>query len=59
MVRGDRRGQGTMEYLLVLIIILLAIIVGSKTIKTAISKDVFDAAKGRITKAVNELNKAP
>ena len=54
-----KRGQGTLEYILVLVVILLAIIAGSSTLKTAVQTNVMDAAKGRITKATDKLKASP
>lgn len=55
----QKRGQGTLEYILVLVVILLAIIIGSAKIKTAVSTNIFDAAQNRINKAANKLDLSP
>lgn len=52
------RGQSTLEYLLVLVIILLAIILGAPKIKNVIKDDMFNAAKERVKKAVRELERS-
>ncbi len=58
-VLADRSGQGTLEYVLVLVIILLAIIIGGPLIKTAVSGDMFNASKGRIETAAARMKALP
>ncbi len=53
--RMTRAGQGTLEYVLVLVIILLAIVAGSKAIKDSISSKTFDASNTRIKTAAGKL----
>ena len=52
----QKQGQGTLEYILVLVVILLAIIIGSAQIKTAVSGNLFNAAQNRINKAATALD---
>ncbi len=55
----QKRGQGTLEYILVLVVILLAIIIGSAKIKGAVSEKIFNAAENRINKAAAKLELSP
>lgn len=50
-MRLSRRGQGTLEYILVMVVILLAIMAASPKIRTVVENDLFDSAKGQITRA--------
>jgi len=56
MMRWRRdKGQATLEYILVLLVIILAIIAAANgPIKTAIGK-VFDSSKSRIESAASQL----
>ncbi len=54
-VRDVRQGQGTLEYILILVVILLALIAAVPKFKTVITNQVFNGAENQLNKAGNAL----
>lgn len=55
-VRARRQGQGTLEYILILVVILLALIAAIPRFRATIVNQVFGGANTQLNRAGNALN---